>query len=139
MLPWRLNKPVVLQVTTFLVQQLSCSEWVEQELSLIPILIYQQKSSHCPSADHKSDSHLCVHPLQPKINMILFLCFVTDGCQKLTLSSANTSLFLLPVLPTSASHGIYPCPTSLGLHSGPCCLPTHPILSCVTLLMCSLA
>lgn len=31
--------------------------------------------------------------------MILFLCFVTDGCQKLTLSSANTSLVLAPSPP----------------------------------------
>lgn len=68
---------MVLQVTTFLAQQLSCSEWVEQELSLIPILIYQQKSSHCPYADHKSDSHLCVHPLQPKIkhDFVSLFCY----------------------------------------------------------------
>lgn len=46
-LSWRLSKPAILQVATFLSQRLSCLfERVEQDLFQLPSLIYQHKSTH---------------------------------------------------------------------------------------------
>lgn len=107
---WRLSKPAILQVATFLPQRLSCLfERVEQDLSQLPSLIYQQKSNHYFYAEHKSTCVSCLHPsslVQIKIQFCSFvvsLWMAVKSSSSAMLTSARSCPQSSPLMPFMVS------------------------------------